>query len=103
VDPAYGFDSTLWGPRCHFRFLDDDEFKYGPLVNACVKVDAEVESSMLQRDDIDDYLGYLTYLAEKAKEEGTKDQLYVISEGMDEEDVLRLDMKASKVQLKPSA
>jgi hypothetical protein len=62
-------------------FLGDDEFIYGPLPTLDVKVEvAEVPpipervifcgediSSKETQDDIEEYLGYLTYMVEKAK------------------------------------
>jgi hypothetical protein len=41
-------------------------------------------------------LGYLAYLAYKAKEEGRR--ILVMPEGVDEEEALRLAMKASELQ-----
>jgi hypothetical protein len=66
--------------RCS-GFLGDDEFVYGPLPTADVKVEAAEVPPAPKReifcgedisgketwDDIDEYLGYLTYMAEKAK------------------------------------
>jgi hypothetical protein len=45
-----------------------------------------------------DFLGYLTYLAVKAKDEGAVDQLTLILKGMVEEEAMRLPIKASREQ-----
>jgi hypothetical protein len=49
-----------------------------------------------RRDDTEDYLGYLVYLSEKAKEEGKVDELPLVPEGVDEDEAKRLAMKASQ-------
>jgi hypothetical protein len=50
-----------------------------------------------ERDDKDDFVSYLVYIAEKAKEEGMV-QLPLMREGVDEEKAMRLAMKASPEQ-----
>jgi hypothetical protein len=62
------------------------------------KIEAEEEPSSPKNDNTTDYLGYLTYLAGKAKEEGPKDHLPVMAKGVDGEEALRLAMKASELQ-----
>jgi hypothetical protein len=51
-------------------------------------------------DDIYDYLGYLTYMAEVAKEEGSAEQLPVHPENINNEGVMRLAVLVSQ-QLEP--
>jgi hypothetical protein len=53
-------------------------------------------SSPQEQDDTDDFIGYLHYLAEKAKEECIVDQLPVMPEGMDDEEATRFTLKAHK-------
>jgi SMC interacting uncharacterized protein involved in chromosome segregation len=48
-------------------------------------------------DDTDDYLRYLAYLVQKAKEESMKGQLPHMSLGLDEEEAFWLAAKASEL------
>jgi hypothetical protein len=76
-----------------------------------VKVEGEEEPSAAEYggqvpgekepDDTNDFIGLLAYMAKKAKEGGTVDQLIVILEGMGEEKATILAIKASPVQEPP--
>jgi hypothetical protein len=97
------YDKVEWDPRHHARFLGNEEFMYVFPLAAEKKLKPEEEPPSPEKDDTADCLGYLTYSAEKAKEEGTEDHLYVMSEGVDEGETLRLAMMASELQRTPSA
>jgi hypothetical protein len=56
-----------------------------------------------EEDERDDTKDYLSYLMEKAKEEGKVDELPLMPEGVDEEEAMRLAMKASLDQPPPTA
>jgi hypothetical protein len=76
-------------PRHRVGFLGDNKYNYAsPL--APVKETKEEEEK-----DTEEYLSYLTYLAENAKEKGKVEELALMPEGVDEDEAMRLAMKAS--------
>jgi hypothetical protein len=82
----------MWDLRHRAGFLGDDAYNYAdPLIS--VKEEKEEEE---KRGDTEDYLGYLVYLSEKAKEEGKVDELPLVPEGVDEDEAKRLAVKGSQ-------
>jgi hypothetical protein len=56
----------------------------------------EEEDEEEERDDTEDFLGYLPFIGKKAKEEGKVDELPLMPESADEDEAMRLAMKASQ-------
>jgi hypothetical protein len=61
-------------------------------------VEAEEEPPSPYKDDTAYYLGYLTYLVEKSREEGTEDEHSMMPKGVDDEEALRLAIEASRAR-----
>jgi hypothetical protein len=101
------FGHLEWDPTRRAGFLGGDEYNYSaPLAPVMEEDDEEEEEDAIvggdeisgeeERDDTEDYLGYLAYHVEKGKAEGKVDELPLMPEGLDEEEVMRLALKASQ-------
>jgi hypothetical protein len=78
------FGYLAWDPRRRSGFLSGDEKNYGTPLTAVKEEEQGDEEEVAdgdqvpreeERDSNNDYVDYLAFLVEKAKKEGTTDQL----------------------------